>query len=613
MPETRRAEQSVASGFIERLQEFGESGLTRRRLLLRGVSLGLAVPALSVLLAACGGDDDDDDDEAATEAATDESTDGEETTEETSEETEEASGDATDEATEAASGDETPVSGGTLTILQTGSIPDLDPQSAYDSDASAIFFGVYEMLLRFDGSDTFSYVPMLAESWEGNDDMTEWRFKIPEGAKFHDGTDCDAEAVAKSFQRFHNLGLGPVNVLTRFVASPDDIVAEDASTVLFKLSYGTDIFISALASQYGPLVISPTAVEENATDEDPYAHEWLRENTVGTGPYMITENRVGEHIVMQRFDDFHGGWDGAHFDEVIFRNVPESGTQRQLLETGEADASTGALTPEDVVQIEDAGELQVERYDTTNANWCFFNYVRLPAQVREALAWAFPYTEVQEDVNQGLIKPASGPCTPTTLGYPKDGFIYTTDLEKAQQLLDESGFDTSEELEIWITAGSALERSSSQLYQANLQQIGLNLKITEVEEGALTDLTYGSSPAEERAHMTFWNWWPDYNDAWNEIYPNFHTNSITPNGSNCMYYSNSEVDELLDKSSTMSAGDEYDETIARVNEIMVVEDPAAAFMGAVQWFTIMNPKIRGFVYNPIYINTYPVYDMYRVE
>ena len=94
---------------------------------------------------------------------------------------------------------------------------------------------------------------------------------------------------------------------------------------------------------------------------------------------------------------------------------------------------------------------------------------------------------------------------------------------------------------------------------------------------------------------------------------NFATASITPNGSNALYYSNAQVDELLDQSATMAAGDEYDQTIAQINAIMVEEDPAAAFYGSLQWYTILAPNIEGFVPNPIYINTYNIYDMYRVE
>ena len=582
--------------------------LNRREVLHRGLVLGLSVPALAALLAACGDDDDDDDDDDTEDGGTG----GDEPTATSADE-----GDDEDEEptpTAASGGAGTPINGGTLTIIQTGSIPDLDPQSAYDSDASAIFFGTYEMLLRLRGSDTFEYEPMLAESWESNADQTEWSFTIPDGVLFHDGTACDAAAVAASLQRFHEMGLGPVNVITRFVASPEDITAPDANTVTFTLQYGTDIFLAAMASQYGPLIVSPTAMEENATDEDPYAHEWFRENVVGTGPYVLADHELGNFLRLTRFEDFHGGWEGNHFDEIVFRNVEESTTRRQLVESGDADGLTQSLTPEDVVALEEAGQLNVLRYDTTNASWILFNHERLPEpQVREGLAWAFPYDEVRDEVFQGLVKATSGAITDTTRGYPADGFVYTTDLDMAKQVLDDAGFDYSQELEYMITAGDPEDTAIAQLYQANLAEIGVTVAITELEEGQLTELMYGESPAAERPHMTSWGWWPDYNDAWNEIYPNFHTDSIAPNGSNALGYSNAEVDELLDASSTLGAGAEYDETIARINEIMVVEDPAGAFYGSVQWYTVLAPNIMGFEYNPIYINTYNVYEMYRVE
>jgi peptide/nickel transport system substrate-binding protein len=266
------------------------------------------------------------------------------------------------------------------------------------------------------------------------------------------------------------------------------------------------------------------------------------------------------------------------------------------------------------VALEEAAQLIVLRYDSTNANWVLFNYERLPdANVRAALAWAFPYDEVRNEVMQGLVVPSSGPCTLTTRGYPSDGFIYTTDLDMAKQLLDDAGFDYSQELEFMITAGDPEDAAMAQLYQASLAEIGVNLAITELEEGQLSDLMYGESPAAERPHMTSWGWWPDYNDAWNEIYPNFHSASIAPNGSNALGFSNAQVDELLDASSTMAAGAEYDETIAEINRIMVEEDPAGAFYGSVQWYTVLNPAIMGFEPNPIYINTYNVYEMYRAE
>ena len=220
-PENLRPERREEEEVARLLSDVGSRKLNRRQVLRRGIALGLSVPAIGWLLAACGSDDDAADDAGEESGGS-------------------GSGAASPTTGSGASGSGSggsPASGGTaqnggrLTLIITGNIPDLDPHSAYDSTASSVFFGTHEMLVRFKGSSTEEYEPMLAESWESNEDKTVWTFRIPDGVKFHDGTDCDANAVAASFKRFHEMGLGPVNVINRFVESPDDIVAVDKNTL----------------------------------------------------------------------------------------------------------------------------------------------------------------------------------------------------------------------------------------------------------------------------------------------------------------------------------------------------------------------------------------------
>ncbi|RIK46236.1 MAG: ABC transporter substrate-binding protein [Chloroflexi bacterium] len=577
----------------ELLLQVGSRRISRREVLRRGIALGLTVPAIGWLLAACGGDDDDT-------APTATAGSGEVPTPTT----------APGETPTAG----TPQGGGRLTIIVTGNIPDLDPQSAYDSTASSVFFGTYEMLVRLKGSDTFEYEPMLASEWSSDPEYKEWTFTIPDGVLFHDGTTCDAEAVAQSFRRFHKMQLGPTDVIRRFVSDPDtQIVAVDKNTVKFTLDTGNDIFLAAMASQYGPLVVSPAAVEANKTPDDEFAHEWFRENVVGTGPYKLREYIQNDRIVIERFEDFHGGWDGPHFDEIVFRIVPESATRRQLIEAGEADALTQSLTVRDVTSIEQAGKLNVLRYDSTHVAWTVLNCgakIKDP-KARQGFSYAFPYEDVRQGVYEGLIIRTSGPCTPTTRGYDPNGFIYDTDLDKAKQLLEEAGWDFNEKLEYWLSSSSDNDISVAQLFQANLQKIGITMDIVQKEEGALTDFNYSETPPEERPHFVSWGWWPDYNDAYNEIYPNFASASWTPNGSNAGFYKNDRLDEILDTVAPGVPAEEYTTLMAEANNILTEQDPAAIYWGSVNWYTILQPNIKGFEHNPIYLNTYNVYRMYR--
>jgi ABC-type transport system substrate-binding protein len=105
----------------------------RRQMLSLGLRLGLATPVIAKLMT------------AAPEANA-------------------AAQDAT-HSTEAAQ------SSGTFTVLATGAIATLDPHTAYDNQASMLFLGAYEMLLRLKGESTSDFATMLAESWEVSEDQ----------------------------------------------------------------------------------------------------------------------------------------------------------------------------------------------------------------------------------------------------------------------------------------------------------------------------------------------------------------------------------------------------------------------------------------------------------
>ncbi|MQY24453.1 hypothetical protein NRB20_75920 [Nocardia sp. RB20] len=90
-------------------------------------------------------------------------------------------------------------------------------------------------------------------------------------------------------------------------------------------------------------------------------------------------------------------------------------------------------------------------------------------------------------------------------------------------------------------------------------------------------MEYGDAPAEERPHFVANIWWPDYNDPWSQLYPNFHSDSIGSKGSNSSYYANKEVDALLDQMRDASTEDEIREATRKVLQIMMWDDPAAIF------------------------------------
>lgn len=502
--------------------------------------------------------------------------------------------------------------GGTFTTMIEAGTGDVDPHSTYSTVGSEVCLGCYEMLIRYKGDSTSEYEPMLAESWEAAPDNKSFTFKLPAGAKFHDGTDCDATAVKTSFTRFLELDMGPsLNVIQPFIDSADQMEAVDATTLRFNMKDPQPLFLAAMASSYGPFVVSPKAIEDNKTKDDPWAHEWFISNAVGTGPYKLTENSINDKVVFEKFDDYHGGWSGNHFSEIVLRVVPENTSRRLLLERGEADATTNNLTVEDVEALKSNPGLVVLEYPTTRVNWAIMNAVKLSKEARQGFSYAFPYDDVMNSVYKGLLV-RSGPIPSTVKGADPDVFIYQTDLDRAKQLILSAGFKEGDSFEYLYSSGDALTKSVAELFQANVAKMGFDLKLSEVALADEEDLVYGDSPAEERPEFVGdWAWWPDFNDPRNQLAPNFTKEQIGNGGSNGGYWENDRFEEIMAEAKHYKDEAQLETLMKEAQNILTEKDPPAIYYGEVKYYTILRNDIQGFVANPLYLDAYNFYQMSR--
>jgi peptide/nickel transport system substrate-binding protein len=500
----------------------------------------------------------------------------------------------------------------TLTVLLTAGTEDIDPHYSYSTLSSTVALAVYEMLLILKGDSTDEFEPMLAESWEVSDDQSTYTFKLYPDVMFQDGTPANAQAVKDSYTRWIELDGSPVNVITRFCDSPDKMEVVDDTTLRFNLGSPQPLFLSAMASAYGPSVISPTAIKENATDDDPYAHEWAKASAVGSGPYILESNSVNEGIVLKKFDGYHRGWEGNHFDQIIFRVVPEDATRRQVLERGEADAAAYNLTFDAVDTMRSNPDLQVVEYPSTAVSWTIMNAPRLLSkEVRQGLSYAFPYDDVVNVVYKGLMK-RNGPIAEGVRGYDPGVFLYQTDLDKAKELILSGGFKEGDGFEYMVDSTLESEQVIAQLFQANLQKMGFNLELTSVDTATLESTVFGDAPAEERPHMIAgWGWWPDYNDPWNQLAPNFTKANIGGGGSNAGSWVNPRFEEIMSQAEHFESEEQLDKLMKEAQNILTEQDPPVIYYGQVVRYTVLGKDIQGFVPNPLYLDSFNFYGMSR--
>jgi peptide/nickel transport system substrate-binding protein len=503
----------------------------------------------------------------------------------------------------------------TLTIGLDGAPGDLDPHSQYELRSTLAVRGAYEGLIALRGAATDEFDGIIAERWETNDDQSVWTFHLRPGITFQDGSPCDAEAVRASYERLLTMQKGAFNVIARFVTDPKMVSAPDPGTVVFDLGRPQPIFASALASTYSPQVVNVKVAREHEEDGD-WGNAWLQLNAegTGTGPYRIVQFDPGELLIMERYEDYWGGWEGPHFDRIIVRVVEETETARQLIERGEVDILDRlSMSVAAIPDFEQNPDLKVDRRTTTEVEY-FIMTVAGPLETpeaRQAMCYAFPYQEVVEGVYLGYAKQARGPVAEHLRGFSPETFQYTTDLDKARELFAAAG--VAEGTEITLMQRTGADPAFAQLLQANLQQLGMQLIIEAVESATYGAMLYGDAPAEERPHLMFWSWWPDYNDAWNHLYPQVSCEQWGSKGTNAGFYCNERVEELLAEAKDATDENAYYAAIAEVQQILSRDDLPAIYFSQPEWTTVLRKDVEGFVFNPINIGTYDLHKLYRAS
>jgi peptide/nickel transport system substrate-binding protein len=472
----------------------------------------------------------------------------------------------------------------------------------------------YEGLIRLKDDKTDEYEGVLAEWWESNADKSVWTFRLRDGVTFHDGSPCDAEAVRASFERLLTLGLGPVGILRRFVTDPAQITTPDTRTVVFDLGRPQMFFEAAMASVYGVLVANPAVLKAHEEGGD-WGHAWamVNEEGCGTGPYRVVDFEPGNQIVFEKYDRYWRGWEGAHFERVVIRAVAEFETRRQLIEQGEADIIDQVL-PQAIADFRQNPDLQVNVGTSAEVDY-FVMAIAGPLAspvARQAMCWAFPYQDVIDGVYLGFGKQAVGAVSETLRGFAPETPKYTTDLTKARQLLDEAGVATGTTLTCAVETGDPFGQQAAQLFQANLSEIGISLEIQQMDATTLQGIFYGDAPPEERPNFIRYGWWPDYNDAWNYLYPLISCQSQGSAGANAGFYCNQRVEDLLTQARDATSEEAYQQALTEIQRIIALDDPPAVYYIQPLWLTVLRRDITGFVYNPIYLGLFDFWRMSRI-
>ena len=319
-----------------------------------------------------------------------------------------------------------------------------------------------------------------------------------------------------------------------------------------------------------------------------------------------------EQVLLERYEGYWGGWQGGEFNGVVFRVVSENETRRQLIEQGDVDIVDN-LTPDALVALETNPDLVVARSFSSEVDYLMLTMAGPLAtpEARQAMCWAFPYDEVVEGVYQGYGKRAVGGVAEVVRGFDPATFAYTTDLAKAKELFAAAGVAEGTTITCTQESGDENVKTAIQLFAANLAELGMTLEVATVDLGSFTSLIFRDVAPEEQPGVMPWFWWPDYNDAWNHLYPQISCAAQGTKGTNGGYYCNERVEALLTASRDEADPAKYQAALSEIQQIISRDDPPAIYYLQRQWTTVLRSDIKEFVFNPINIGTYDFYRLRR--
>src|ERR1700732_3676762 len=344
----------------------------------------------------------------------------------------------------------------TLRYVTGASVNTLDPNIPGSTRESfAVSLSTYDRLVSFGRKqlhgkwvfDLDRITGELAESYDVSPDGLKITFHLRKDAKFQDGTPVTAEDVKWSLDRVVTAPiLGKAQLLTGSMTSADQFKVIDPLTFEVTLPKPDKLALPNLATVY-PIIINSKLAKEHATAEDPWATAWLKEQTAGSGAYVIETFKPGEQVIITRNEAWNRGSGGqaGSFKRVIIQSVPEPATRANLVERGDADLAVD-LQASDVQSLEAKGKLKVVSTPQYNSVTFVSMNNQIPPfdniNVRRAVAFALPYDDMFKAALFGRGAPLFGASwadgQPSTSAYPFQQPV-KLDLDMAKEYLRAAG------------------------------------------------------------------------------------------------------------------------------------------------------------------------------
>lgn len=465
--------------------------------------------------------------------------------------------------------------GGTFTAYIGEPKSPLVPGNTTESEGAKVIAALWTGLVGYSEDGEVEYNG-VAESIESEDNQN-WTITLKDGWTFHDGTPVDADSFVDAW----NYTANPQNAqdggsyLSR-IAGFDELEAGSA-TELSGLAVTDDLTFTVELSS--PFRLFPAVVGYDSFNplpdvffEDPEA---FGTNPVGNGPFEADSEYVpGQGITLTRYEDY-AGEDKAQAAGMEFIVYADQATAYTDAQDGNVDIVD--VIPPDVIESakREFGDnfINTEVSQITYLGFPTYDARFADPRVRQAISMAIDRGAISKAIFSGTRTPADSFISPVVDGYREGACEFCVyDVDQANQLLQEAGFDKSQPINLWFNSGGGHDAWMEAVGNQLRQNLGVEFSL----QGNLDFAQY--LPLGESKGFTGpfrYGWAFDYPAAESYLTPLFTPQSFPPIGSNYAFYSDPQVNELITQGDQAASEKEAIELYQQAEDIIAKAMPMA--------------------------------------
>lgn len=457
-----------------------------------------------------------------------------------------------------------------------------------------VFDRLFESEVQSDGSTAI--VSSLCESHMVSDDGLTYTFTLKDGIIFSNGNALTADDVQYTFERLLTAG-GVNDDIPLEVVGAEALQNGEADTLEgFAVIDDTHFSITLNTANAGFLaeLTSPAmSIVDKETVESVANFGLSCEDTVGTGPYKVTEWVVNDHFTLEYNDKYWG--EVPSVKKAIVSIIPDPSTQNLMYQNGELDIIDLEALDSSIVEATYKAQYADKLVVSSRVGLTYFalnenNQYLSDVNVRKALQMAVDADTIVSSIYAGNAMVENGIIPKGVWGFNKDLTRSAYDPEGAKALLADAGYADGEisfELSMDSSASSNLQLVY-QVVQQNLQSIGINAGIKSYDESSWLDLR---KSGEMDSFIATWTM--DYNDPANIMYTFFGSAAKTRIRS--LNYSDTEVMARVAAASGITDDAKRMAEYQALEKKIVVDDAAwVPLLGSTHLFAI-GDRVESFI------------------